>query len=192
MKTIEVELRALIDKKKYFELKDFLIKNGKYLGKDNKDTYFFLFPDKLLKVTNNITTSSAKLTLKLNKIGIGSDFKEIEIPIAQKDVSSMLVILKLLGFNKNQYSFQFRDNYLYKDINIALKYTQSWGFHVELEIMIENKQEIENAKENITKIANELGLEIMNENKLKDFTNKIDSGWVRGEFTKEQFEQKLR
>ena len=187
MKNIEIELRALIDEDKFVELNNFLTKNSENLGEDNKDTYFFLFPDKLLKVTNNISKKSAKITLKLNKIGSGSDFKEIEIFINPKDVDNMVTAFKIIGLSNNQYSFQFRHNYIYKGIEIAVKYTQSWGFHVELEIMIGEEDDEDYAKNRIVNVAKELNLSIMSDKELKDFTQKIDSGWNRGEYTKENF-----
>lgn len=187
MKNIEIELRSLIDERKFIELNKFLEEKAKDLGEDNKDTYFFLFPDKLLKVTNNITKESAKITLKLNKIGVGSHFKEIEIPISPKDVENMVTAFKLIGFSNNQYSFQFRHNYLYKNVEIAVKYTQSWGFHVELEVMISEDENKTEAYNKINTVANELGLAIMSNQELKEFTSKIDGGWNRGEYTKDNF-----
>lgn len=191
MKNIEIELRALVDKNKFIDLNNFLKQNAKDLGEDNKDTYFFLFPDKLLKVTNNITKNSAKITLKLNKIGVGNDFREIEIPINPKDIDNAVTAFKLIGLSNNQYSFQFRHNYLYKGIEIAIKYTQSWGFHVELEIMVGEDENKEQAIEKIKDLANELNLEIMSDQQLKEFTSKIDSGWNRGEYTRENFKTSL-
>ena len=187
MGNIEIELRALINERKFIELNKFLKKNGKYLGRDNKDTYFFLFSDKLLKVTNDLDKSSAKITLKLNKIGIGSDFKEIEIPIAPKDVEKTVKAFKHLGFDNNQYSYQYRNNYTYKGIEVAVKYTQSWGFHVELEILIDGNEDKNKALSKIKAVAKELELKIMTDAELKKFTSKIDNGWNRGEYTKNTF-----
>jgi len=187
MGNIEIELRALINERKFIELNKFLKKNGKYLGRDNKDTYFFLFSDKLLKVTNNLDKSSAKITLKLNKIGVGSDFKEIEIPIAPKDVEKTVEAFKHLGFDDNQYSYQYRNNYTYKGIEVAVKYTQSWGFHVELEILIDGNEDKDKTLNKIKAVAKELELKIMTDAELKKFTSKIDNGWNRGEYTKNTF-----
>ncbi|PIZ57454.1 hypothetical protein COY23_01390 [bacterium (Candidatus Torokbacteria) CG_4_10_14_0_2_um_filter_35_8] len=191
MKNIEIELRSLIDENKFIELNRFLKENGKYLGEDNKDTHFFLFPDKLLKVTNNLSKQSAKITLKLNKIGKGSDFKEIEIPISQVDVDKTVEAFKYLGFTNNQYSYQFRNNYMYKDIGIAVKYTQSWGFHVEMDLVISEEDNKEETYKQISSVAKELGLTIMSDDELKKLTDKIDNGWNRGKYTKDTFKVKV-
>ncbi len=81
MKNIEVEFWAKFSEEKHKQLFSFLHKNGKDLGKDDKDIYFFLFPDKNLKVVNQVAKKNAKIVLKLNKIGLSHSFKEIEIPI---------------------------------------------------------------------------------------------------------------
>lgn len=46
-KQIEIEMRAMFDKNKYEELKSFLDSNAVDLGQDDKDVYFYIFPDKL-------------------------------------------------------------------------------------------------------------------------------------------------
>jgi len=78
---IEVEFRSMFSEKKYNDIKIFLEKNAKDLSEDNKDVYFFILQDKLVKVVNNISKKNAKIVLKLNKIGKGSDFEETEILI---------------------------------------------------------------------------------------------------------------
>ena len=71
---IEIEFRSIFDRPRYRKINDFLQKNAKNLGKDDKDVFFFIMPDKLLKVVNNISKNNAQIVLKLNKIGKGSDF----------------------------------------------------------------------------------------------------------------------
>lgn len=191
MKNIEVELRSLIDESKFISLSKFLKKSGEFLGEDNKDTYFFLFPDKLLKVTNNTSTKTAKISLKLNRIGKGSDAKEIEIPISPNDVTKTLEAFKILGLPDVEYSYQFRNNYKYKDVEIAVKYTESWGFHVELEILVEEKKDAKNAKTKLIKLAKELDLQIATDEQLTELVSKVTKGYRRGKYTKEKFHSRL-
>ena len=89
---IEVEFRSMFDKNKYNKLAKFLNANAEDLGKDDKDVYFFIFPDKLLKVVNNISQKTAKLVMKLTKIGHGNAFEEIEIPIKYKTFVELVVV----------------------------------------------------------------------------------------------------
>ncbi|MBP9798228.1 CYTH domain-containing protein [Candidatus Woesebacteria bacterium] len=181
-KQIEIELRSIFDKNTHDRLKDFLDKEATDLGEDNKDVYFFLFPDKLLKVTNNISGQSAKITLKLNKIGKGSDFEEIEIPIQPKDVDKSIIMFKHLGFNELQNSYQERHNYEYNGVELALKYTKTWGYHLEMEILVKDVAEKENAESKIAMVAKELGVTIMTDDELADFTKKIDIDYKKGKY----------
>ncbi len=189
-KNIEVELRALIDEKQFIELNRFLAKNGKYLGEDHKDSHFFILPNKLLKVTDNISKNNAKITLKLQEIGIGSDFEEIDVNFSREDADKIIKIFKLLGFTNHMYSYQNRHNYLYKNVEFAIKYTQSWGFHCEMEIMVNNKKEVTKALKEMGVVASELGLKIMSDDELKKFITKIHGGWNRGSYTKEEIKNK--
>jgi adenylate cyclase class IV len=120
-KRIEIEFRSRFSRKKYDQLKNFLLSHAEDLGEDDKDVYFFILPDKLLKVVNNVSQKTAKIVLKLNKIGKGSDFEEIEIPVDPQDVEKGVNMFKFLGFNEVQNSFQKRHNFRYKGVEIALK-----------------------------------------------------------------------
>jgi len=189
-KNIEVELRATLDEKQFIDLNKFFLKNGEDLGVDNKDTHFYIFPDKLLKVTDNISKDNAKITLKLQKIGVGSDFEEIEVFFAREHSNKAVRIFDELGFKNYMYSYQSRHDYLYKGIEFALKYTVSWGFHCEMEIMVASKKEVAKAIKDMKKVAKELGINIMENEELKGFTAKLENGWNRGEYSKEEYEKK--
>lgn len=171
---IEIEFRSIFSKKKHDELKTFLDENAKNLGPDNKNVFFFIMPDKLLKVTDNESKDSAKFTLKLNKIGKGSDFKELEVPIQRGDVDKTVKIFKKLGFDEVQESYQKRHNYEYKGVEIALKWSEVWTYHIEFEILIEDEKEKKTAEKKIKKVADELDVDLMTDEELKAFTEKID------------------
>jgi len=175
MAQIEIEYRALLTEDAYNALAKKLDGEAKDLGEDDKDVFFFIFPDKLLKVVNNMSAKSAKIVLKLNKIGVGSDFEEIEIPISQSDVDKSVRAFKAMGFTEVQQSFQKRHNYIYKDVELALKYSDNWGYHIELELLVDNVAKKDDADKQIYAVANELGLKIMTDEELAEFTKKIDA-----------------
>ena len=184
-KQIETELRAVFDEKKHGELKDFLDKNAEDLGEDDKDVYFFLLPDKITKAVHNVSKKTSKIAIKLNRIGRGtSDFEEIEIPINPSDFDKAVKLFSALPFNQIQNSYQKRHNYLLDGVEIALKWTDSWGYHMELEIMVDDKAKREDAESKIRKVAEKLGVQIMSEEELKDFTKKIDENYKNGVYDK--------
>jgi adenylate cyclase class IV len=175
MPKIEIEFRSIINKSRYNELRKFLIKNAEDLGEDDKDVVFFIMSDKLLKVVNNISNKNAEIVFKANKIGKGSDFKETHILINQKDIIKTIETFKALKITSNiMRSFQKRHNYLYKGVEIALKYSEHWGYHLELEIMINSLKNKPKVEEKIKKVADELGVHLMSDKELREFTRKAE------------------
>lgn len=174
-KKIEVEFRSMFNKKEYGRIKEFLENNAVDLGEDNKDVHFFIMSDKLLKVVDNVSKNNAKVVLKLNKIGKGSDFEELEIPIERKHATDFTKVFSSLDFTDNiMRSFQKRQNYLYKDVEIALKYSDVWGYHLELEIVITDAKDKELAEKKIKEVANELNIKLMTDQELVEFTKKAE------------------
>jgi len=176
---IEVEFRSRFNKKRYLALQRFLASKAKDLGRDNKDVYFFILPDKLLKVVNNISKKNAEIVLKLNKIGRGNDFEELEIPIDPKMVEGWVTFFTHLGFRDMMHSYQRRQNYEYKGVEIALKWSKVWGYHLELEITVRDKRQKAGAETKIRKVAQKLGVQLMTNKELKDFTKKAEKQYKK-------------
>lgn len=176
-KRFEIEFRARFAEEKYGELKKFLDERAEDLGEDDKDVFFFMFPDKLLKAVNNVSKGNAKIVLKLNKIGKGSDFEEIEVPIAQGDFEKTAKIFSTILACDSMRSFQKRHNYLYKEVELALKWSEIWGYHLELEVMVGNSEEKPEAERKIYAVAEELGITLMTDAELKEFTEKAESSY---------------
>lgn len=178
-KNIEIEHRARFDERKYSELKKFLDASAQDLGQDDKDVYFFLFPDKLVKTVNNVSKKTAKIVLKLNKIGKGSDFEEIEIPIHQEDFDKATKLFIALETGEHMHSHQKRHNYLYKDVELALKWSEAWGYHLEFEIVVNDVAKKENAEKKIFALAEELGIKIMTDQELLEFTQVAEAEYKK-------------
>lgn len=177
-KNIEVEFRTLLTEGQHLALMDFLLKNGEDLGQDDKDTYFFIFKDKLLKVVNNLSKKSGKIVLKLNKLGNGSDFEEIEIPIAKDQVDRTAKLFKLLNLPAQLiHNEQKRRNFTYKGVEISVKHSNDWGYHAELEIVVGEPKEKEAAVFKIEEIAKELGLKLMTDEEIFEFTQRIEEDY---------------
>jgi predicted adenylyl cyclase CyaB len=182
---IEIEFRSIFNETKYKEIQEFLNKNAKDLGKDNQNVWFFLLSDKIVKVTNNLSKKITKIVIKLNRLGKGSsDFEEIEIPINPLDFDKAVKLFSALPFDQIQNTYQKRHNYEYKGIELSLKHTESWGYHMELEVIIEDKSKKEAAEEKIREVAKELGIKIMSEQELTDFAKKIDGQYKQGLYNK--------
>lgn len=174
-KQIEIEYRCLLDEGKAAQLKKVLSSKATDLGQDDKDVYFFLLPDKIVKTVNNESKGTSEIVAKLNRLGRGSsDFEEIEIDIAPDNFEKAVKIFTNLPFEQVQRSYQKRHNYEYKGVELALKHSEDWGHHLELEIVVDDLAKKESAEKKIKQVADELGVKIMSEEELAEFAKRID------------------
>ena len=67
---------------------------------------------------------------------------------------------------------------------MALKFSETWGYHLELEILIHDDKQKQQAVEKITEVANELDVHILSDDELTILTKKIDSKFRDGKYKK--------
>lgn len=77
------------------------------------------------------------------------------------------------------HSYQRRQNYEYKGVKIALKWSKVWGYHLELEITVRDKRQKAGAETKIRKVAQKLGVQLMTNKELKDFTKKAEKQYKK-------------
>ncbi|MEV6203076.1 CYTH domain-containing protein [Streptomyces sp. NPDC051771] len=171
---IEIEMRARFDEETYEKLLVRLAAEAEDLGCDDKNIYFYVLPDQLLKVTDNTAAGSAKITLKASKIGQGSAFPETEFAIARDDVPAAVRIFNALGFEGTMHqAFNQRHNFRFRGVEIAVKWSEAWGHHAEFEVLLDEGAGAtaqEEATARIHGVADELGIDLMTEQELADFT----------------------
>lgn len=171
---IEIEMRARFDEAAHDRLVSRLEAEGEDLGCDDKLIHFYVLPDKLLKVTDNTAAGTAKITLKDSRIGQGSAFPETEIQIARQDVAAAVRVFNALGFGEARHeAFNRRHNFRFRGVEIAVKWSEAWGHHAEFEVLLGDQPTVaerEEAEERIRTVAQELGVPLMSEQELADFT----------------------
>ena len=169
----EIEMRALLSEEEYTSLLDRLSAEATDLGADDKKVWFYVLPDKLLKVTHNVSAGNGKVTLKLNRIGQGSSFPEIEYKIDEADVPKAVAIFDQLGFEALIEPKILRHNFIFENVELAVKYSASWGYHVELEQVVNREEDRDAAEAAIKAVGDKLGLKIMTEEELAKFDGGI-------------------
>lgn len=189
-KTIEIEYRALLTEKQFLELRSFLNNKAELLENDNKDTLFYIWNDKVIKVVQNAESLATKMVLKPGRIGEQSHFEETELKLDPSMFDMAKKFCEQLVPEKVMRSFQFRTNYMYKNVEIALKYTETWGFHIELEIMVESVDQKDQVEQEIKSVANELKLHLLDDAELSKLTAELESGVVYGKYSDEAFPYK--
>lgn len=176
MKNIEIEFRAIITKDKYEWLNNLLKLKAEDLGEDNKETVFYILPDKLFKVVNETSKKKAKIVLKTNRLGCGIDFGEWELAISPNDYEKAVEMFNGINLpGKSTKAWQERHNYLYKGVEVAVKFSEQWKYHVEMEIVIDDISKKNEAEIQIKKLADELGIKLMTEDEIKEFTRVFES-----------------
>ena len=171
----EIEFRAKFDEKKHAELKAFLDKNAESLGEDDKDCYYYILEDKLLKLVNNTSKKNAKVSLKLNRIGQGAAFPEMEFYFSPDEFEAARHLFDALALPaKIMHGLQKRTNYKYQDCEIALKYSEAWGYHLEIEQVVDSQEKQPLAEAAIRAVAETLGVHLLSEEELKEFTKQAE------------------
>lgn len=167
---IELEFRSIFTKEKYDNIKAFLDTSATSLGDDDKSCTYYVFPDRLLKIVHNVSKKNAKVSLKMNNIGNGPAFEEIEFYFSEGELETAKKLFQNLPLTAEVTAeSQDRKNYVYKDCEIALKYSKTWGYHLEIEQVIKDLTQKDEAEKKIRLVAQELGIELMTEEELASF-----------------------
>lgn len=178
MNNIEVEVRGLLTELDYNNLINFLDINGSNKSVDNRKTVFFILEGKTLKVSNQISKGKAKIALKVGDIVKDTSQKEFELNIQPEQYELAIDLLKNLGFNKLQYTEQKRINYNFKDVEIAVKWSEDWGFHFEIDKVISENENDAETKTYLESISTELGLNLMSEEEFGRKCEEIDKKYL--------------
>ncbi|MFJ4418536.1 CYTH domain-containing protein [Streptomyces sp. NPDC088925] len=171
---IEIEMRARFTKDEHDQLVRRLEAEGEDLGPDDKHIYFYVLPEQLLKVTDNTAAGTAKITLKGSRIGQGAAFAETEFAIDRADVPAAVRVFNGLGFEASMHeALNRRHNFRFNGVEIAIKWSEAWGYHAEFEILLEDgagEDARAAAESGIRSAATQLGVSLMTEQELVVFT----------------------
>lgn len=170
----EIEHRAVLTENDYNALAEKLAREATLLGTDDKEVSYYIFPDKLLKVVRNVSKGSAKISLKLTALGAGSSFQEFEVPFPEDSFETMKSICESISAPDQVISgTQKRTNYEFQGVEIALKWSEDWGYHVEFEIMISDLSEKESADARIRNVAKIFSVPLMTEEEVATFSAEV-------------------
>lgn len=175
---LEIEYRAQLTEGEHAALVLFLRQRGEDLGQDDRHIWFYVLPDKLLKVVHNISHGTGKVVVKANRIGSGAEFPETELPISPGDVPAAVALFDALGFAGSRHdTHNRRRNWRYKGVEVAVKWSPAWGHHAELEVVLGDDagpDEIQHGHTLIAAVAAELGVRLMTDDELTAFTRRFE------------------
>jgi|GEM_PF-1378791 len=171
---IEVEMRGLLNKKQFFVLKKKIETECLFFEEDNKISYFFIVTGFVLKVNNETSKDSGVVILKIGH-ETGNIFEEVYFKFNNNFVDDMIKIFKSLGFEKINKVPQIRYNYLLKNgIQLSLKYTPDFGYHFEIESIVNSSKKINKTKKLLTNFCQKHFLTPLNEDDMKKIIIKIN------------------
>ena len=139
---IEVEQRGLLTQEEFTRVEAYLREHAEYLNEDHKYVEYFIYKDKLLKVIRNDSQKNAVLSLKLNALGNGALFDETECTLPIDQFPALQKIIRTITTPDQIITgTQKRENFILDGVEVALKWSEDWGHHFELECMIEDAKE---------------------------------------------------
>lgn len=172
-KQFEIELRGVLSEQEYQRLREYLEQYSSKQQEDNKVTYFFVTTGFILKVTHDYSHNKAKITVKLGDETMNI-LEEYEVGIPTDKVEDAVKMYQHLGFTQVNRVYQRRVNFWYKDTVIALKHTDDWGYHFEIEAMAADEVEAKQKKEYLTQVCHELGIIYMSPEQIRQKIDEIN------------------
>ena len=171
---IEVEQRGLLTQEEFTRVEAYLREHAEYLNEDHKYVEYFIYKDKLLKVIRNDSQKNAVLSLKLNALGNGALFDETECTLPIDQFPALQKIIRTITTPDQIITgTQKRENFILDGVEVALKWSEDWGHHFELECMIEDAKEESAALEKIKTVAHKLNVVVMSEEEVAEFAQKV-------------------
>lgn len=182
-KQIEVEFRAQLSEPEYTRIKKILDQKGKLLSEQDQASYYFYDSGKAFKMVHDKDKGSVRIAHKLKTIRESTDFEELEIVMDPKHIETAVPMFKsLLDIDRVIYDEQKRFNYDYKGLEIALKWSEGWGHHIELEKVVIDQKDVPEAEKSIRSVAKELGVKLMNIDDIKRLEKSILAKLESGEY----------
>jgi len=196
LRTYEYEERAFLDENDFLKVKAQLDGISLKISSDNKVSYFFVLPDKNVSIA--VSPYKTVVKYKGGQLGNGGNgFEEHEFAIKPDELPESIDLFTSLLNLEPLKSEQFRINYILPgSIEVALKYTQTWGFHIEVEKLYKaddsEKNEVEKiqAKDEIDNVGNMLGIKYITDEEMKQFVDDIKAEKSKGSYSPDEFRQK--
>ena len=173
---IEIEKLAIIDEGKYQGLGEVILGvGGEDLGENNTESVFFISDVARIKVQKNSSKGSAKIAWKSGAaVGGVSKRQEIEVGILAEGFSDAVDLVEaMVGDCKKIWSDQKRHDYVVDGVNVSVKHSEDFGYHVEFDKNITDESESEAVLAEIESVAKKLGVAVMSDEEEKAFIENV-------------------
>ena len=182
-KAIEVEFRALVSEKDHARIKKFLDKHAKTIRHQEQASYYFHDSGKAFKLVHDKGQEQIRAAYKSKDIADAGHADEFEISIdPSQELAAVNMFKGLLGLDKVIYDEQVRTDYDYRGVEIALKWSEGWGHHLEFEVLVGSVSEIKAAETLIRQVADELAVKLMTDHQVSELVASIHQKLENGEY----------
>lgn len=152
--TYEVEVRASPSEAGWKEVKCFLDENAENIGEFRYWTCLFRDPT-YLRLRKTQGKDNVVITIKY---GEGTARVETEQHIPLDDLKDYLLTLKVKGYTQCAFIRSISHAYKYKDVRVDVNHIDNLGYKVEVELMVEDEKRVEESKQKVREVLEELGL----------------------------------
>ena len=128
-KTIEAELRSIIDEKKYAELTDFFARNAMLQHTAYQETHYL---HGMYDLRIQRSDMQAKVWLKKG-IMHSNAREEIAVHCSKDEFGQLEKLFSTLGFTPKIKWFRWRKEYRWRGTTVCLDYSRGYGYMLELE-----------------------------------------------------------
>ncbi len=190
----EYEERAFLTEDNFTSILQQLDRSSLSKSYDNKQSYFFVLPE--INVSIAASNDNVKAKYKGGQLGLGNGFQEKEFHIQPESLSKSIEFFEALLGVVPQASYQFRINYSLGDnVEVALKYTEMWGFHIELERTYTANTSTKAAEEKysiqvLSDLADKLGVAFITDEEMIEFKKQCAENKLRGTYSTDAFKDK--
>ena len=161
---IEVERRALVDEATLRSLAARLKALGaEDIGDDDTETAFYLTDGWQAKVQRRLAPGGeAKIAWKSGGNDGSAERQEIELPIAADHIDIARRLMTVLAPQAEVFeTVQKRHDYRLDGVGVALKFSEDWQYHVELDMVVDSEAQAAEAGQRIEAMADRLGIKLL-------------------------------
>ena len=179
---IEVEVRGQLDKKGYGKLKDFLAKNGRFLGHKEREMYLLrghpghshdpTAREMDIRLRNTDGECEIMFKRKAGDKNIGRE--EISLKLKDKNLEIAKRAVKALGYANAIKMHRIMDQYQYENIHWQVVRTPKDYFYFEAEQETENEGDVEKIHAALAEKARSVGLTVLTPEETRDFLFLLD------------------
>ncbi len=129
-KTVECEVRSLIDRSQYEKLKAFFSNVADFVSEGSQETRYFEGPHDLRIQRGG---SYAKVWLKKGSVLDGS-LQEVDIRLDSETFPKLEKLFEALGYKTAVVWQRYRLSFAWDDVAVALDHTEGYGYVVEMRL----------------------------------------------------------